>query len=64
MLNVIFMSGRITVGACDPAKYTKETEGKVAKRTSELADKIKELESVNKSMVGRELKMVELKKRS
>lgn len=42
--------------------YTKELETKVAQRTGELADRIKELEALNKTMVGRELKMVELKK--
>jgi len=44
------------------AEYTKGLEGQVAERTKELGNKIKELESTNKSMVGRELKMVELKK--
>ena len=44
------------------ADYTEGLEEKVAERTKELATKISELESVNKSMVGRELKMVELKK--
>lgn len=44
------------------AKYTRGLENKISKRTEDLANKIKELESVNKIMVGRELKMVELKK--
>ena len=44
------------------AEYTKGLENKIAERTKELADKIKELELTNRSMVGRELKMVELKK--
>ncbi len=44
------------------AKYTRGLEGKVAVRTIELAERIKELESLNKTMVGRELKMIELKK--
>ena len=44
------------------AEYTKGLEAKVTERTAELTKKIEELESVNKSMVGRELKMVELKK--
>ncbi len=44
------------------SEYTKGLENKVAERTKELASKIKELESINKNMVGRELKMVELKK--
>ncbi|MFA5714474.1 MAG: PAS domain-containing protein [Candidatus Paceibacterota bacterium] len=42
--------------------YTQELEIKVSKRTEELARRVKELELINKSMVGRELKMVELKK--
>jgi hypothetical protein len=44
------------------AEYTKLLECKVAERTGELANRVKELEVINKSMVGRELKMVELKK--
>jgi hypothetical protein len=43
-------------------KYAKRLEVKVAERTKELDDRVKELEKINKSMVGRELKMVELKK--
>ena len=43
------------------SEYTKELEVKVAERTVALTDKIKELESLNKTMVDRELKMVELK---
>jgi len=42
--------------------FAKEQEIKITERTKELADKIKELEASNKIMVGRELKMVELKK--
>jgi PAS domain-containing protein len=41
---------------------TKELEQKVAERTEELEQRVRELESTNVSMVGRELKMVELKK--
>ena len=37
-------------------------EAEVEKRTADLNVKIKELEQLNKSMVNRELKMVELKK--
>ena len=44
------------------AEYTKELEVKVAERTTELTERLKQLESLNKTMVGRELKMVELKK--
>ncbi|MCK5281897.1 MAG: HAMP domain-containing protein [Nanoarchaeota archaeon] len=44
-------------------KYSKELEKKVKERTKELEDKNMELEKFNKLAVGRELKMIELKKR-
>ena len=44
------------------AEYAKGLEVKVAERTDDLATRVKELEALNKTMVGRELKMVELKK--
>jgi len=44
------------------AEYTTELEVKVAERTREIADKVKDLEFLNKAMVGREMKMIELKK--
>ncbi len=44
------------------AEYTKSLEVKIAERAKELLSRVTELESVNKSMIGRELKMVELKK--
>jgi len=44
------------------AQHTKELEVKVAERTKELSKRIKELEILNKSMVGRELKMMDLKR--
>lgn len=44
------------------AEYTTELEGKVEERTKEIVDRVMELESLNKSMIGRELKMIELKK--
>lgn len=44
------------------AEYTTELELKVAERTGEIADRVRDLESLNKVMVGRELKMIELKK--
>jgi len=43
-------------------EYTKELTAEVSKRTAELEDRVKELERMNKMMIGRELKMVELKK--
>lgn len=43
-------------------EYTKSLEHKVAERTEQLGIRIKELEELNESMVGREVKMVELKK--
>lgn len=44
------------------AEYTKGLEIKIAERTAEIAKRVKELEASNKIMVGRELKMIELKK--
>lgn len=44
------------------AENAKRLEAKVAERTEELNDQVRELEELNKTMVGRELKMVELKK--
>ncbi|MBP6946117.1 MAG: PAS domain-containing protein [Candidatus Pacebacteria bacterium] len=44
------------------AEYTSELELKVAERTREIADRVRDLESLNQVMVGRELKMIELKK--
>jgi two-component system CheB/CheR fusion protein len=43
-------------------EYTRGLEAKVNERTKELADRVKELEELNESMVGREVKMMELKK--
>ncbi len=43
------------------ADYTSRLELKVLERTKEIADKVRDLESLNKAMVGRELKMIELK---
>jgi chemotaxis protein methyltransferase CheR len=42
--------------------YTKRLTVEVAKRTAELEIRVRELERMNKTMVDRELKMVELKK--
>jgi len=43
-------------------EYTRSLEAKVADRTAQLSARVKELEELNQSMVGREMKMVELKK--
>jgi HAMP domain-containing protein len=47
----------------DLEKNNKTLEKKVSKRTGELQSKIYELERFNKVAVGRELRMIELKKR-
>lgn len=44
------------------AEYTKRLEDKVIVQTEDLTKKVKDLETMNELMVGRELKMVELKK--
>lgn len=44
------------------AEYAQNLEAKVAEQTAELTERVKELESVNKTMIGRECRMVELKK--
>jgi len=44
------------------AEYTKGLEVKGVEQATNLAERVKELEALNKTMVGRELKMVELKK--
>ena len=44
------------------AEYTESLEVKVAERTRDIANRVQELEGINKTMVGRELKMMELKK--
>ena len=43
------------------ADYSKGLETTVVKRTKELVSRMEELERVNKIMVGREMKMIELK---
>lgn len=43
------------------AEYTKKLEIKVGQRTKELSDQVKELQRINKIMIGREMKMIELK---
>lgn len=42
-------------------EYTKRLTFEVAKRTAELEVRVKELERVNRVMVGREMRMIELK---
>lgn len=41
--------------------YTKKLSTEVAKRTAELEVRVRELERMNKIMIGREMKMIELK---
>jgi nitrogen-specific signal transduction histidine kinase len=43
-------------------EYAKQLEMKVLERTNELENRIKELETINTSMINRELRMVDLKK--
>ena len=43
-------------------KYTEEVEQLVFQRTAQLEEKVVELEKINDLMIGRELKMMELKK--
>jgi hypothetical protein len=42
-------------------EYTKKLTLEVAKRTAELEVRVRELERMNKTMIGREMKMIELK---
>jgi nitrogen-specific signal transduction histidine kinase len=42
--------------------YAKQLTLEVAKRTAELEVRVNELERINKVMIGREIKMIELKK--
>ena len=44
------------------SSYTKKLETEVAQRTKALADRVEDLEKLTQVMVGRELKMSELKK--
>jgi nitrogen-specific signal transduction histidine kinase len=44
------------------AEYTKNLEKGVAEKTAELKARVDELAKINKLMVGREIKMIELKK--
>ncbi len=43
-------------------EYTKTLTFEVAKRTAELESRVQELERLNKIMIGREMKMIELKR--
>jgi len=43
------------------SEYTRGLEDKVAERTRKLTEKMQEMERMNKIMVGREMKMIELK---
>lgn len=43
-------------------EYSQKLEDRVSERTEQLADQVRELEILNKNMVGREIKMLDLKK--
>lgn len=43
------------------SEYTRGLEAKIAERTKKLSEKMNELERINKIMIGRETKMIELK---
>lgn len=53
---------KLAITAKELAKYTMGIEIKTTEQTVELEAKVKELENINNMMVGRELKMIELKK--
>jgi HAMP domain-containing protein len=55
------MQTNLKVSKTKIESYTKELEEKVKGRTEELNQKLAELEKLNKFMVGREVKMTELK---
>jgi PAS domain S-box-containing protein len=52
---------RVTAKTRELKGLADELEVKIQERTKELEEKIEELEKINKLMVGREMKMVELK---
>ncbi len=57
------MTSELKKSKADLEKYTKNLEKDVKNRTKELQLKVEELEKFNKLTVGRELRMVELKKK-
>ena len=58
---VIERTGELRRSEAKLAEYAKGLETMVADRTKELEEKVDDLEKLNKFMVGRELKMIELK---
>ena len=57
------MRSQINTAQVKLEHYNKQLEELVAERTTQLESKLDELERMNKLMVGREIKMTELKKR-
>ncbi len=53
---------RVAARTKELEELNKQLESQVKERTSELEKRVKEYEKMNKLMVGRELKMIELKK--
>ncbi len=54
---------RVAARTKELQELTENLEAQIHKRTVELQDKIEELEKINKLMVGRELKMIEMKEK-
>ncbi|OGG11478.1 hypothetical protein A2Z00_02950 [Candidatus Gottesmanbacteria bacterium RBG_13_45_10] len=58
----IDLEGKVKARTAELEKLKVSLEAQVSQRTQELNEKLSELEQMNKIMIGRELKMAELKK--